>query len=282
MLDKEMSRRKFLVGAGALATAVAVGGVGFAGRVSDARAEGSAVPWPYPTDPAQQPDPDALARRAYELYYLQGGCAEATWWPIIEALAAKAGSDATYVPWTTLPKKIFAYGGGGVAGWGTLCGTCNGSSAIVGMVVSAAADRNKIIDEVMQYYGETPLPTNGIDRAVAAGWSPTTGVPAPLANVPTSTAHSQLCHASLSQWTMTTGAADGSTQQKDRCGKACHDMTLKTVRLLNAYFANNAKALPAGVLDPSIATCQSGCHSSAKGKMACDACHDEAPGQHGF
>jgi hypothetical protein len=140
----------------------------------------------------------------------------------------------------------------------------------------------KITDEVMQYYAETPLPTNGIDKAVAAGWTPTpfppqASIPSPLPNVPTSTAHSQLCHASLSQWTMTTGAADGSTQQKDRCAKACHDLVLKTVRLLNAYHANHAN-VPLGTLDSSVAACQPLCHSSAKGKMACDSCHDQTPG----
>jgi hypothetical protein len=52
-------------------------------------------------------------------------------------------------------------------------------------------------------------------------------------------------------------------------------MTFKTVTLLNAYFANNANAVPPGVLDPSIASCQTACHSSAKGRMACDSCHDQ-------
>ena len=271
MSDNQMSRRKFLVSAGTVAAAAGLAGVGLAKAAEPAQAAAAQeLVWPYPTDPAKQPVAETLARRAYELYYLQGGCAEATWWPIIEALAVDNPTT-----WGTLPKKIFAYGGGGVAGWGTLCGTCNGSSAIVGMVVANSTHRNKIIDEVMQYYGETPLPTNGIDKAVHDGWAPATGAATPLPNVPTSTAHSQLCHASLSQWTMTTGSADGSTQQKDRCAKACHDMTLKTVMLLNAYFANSASTVPAGVLDPSIAACQTACHSSAKGKMACGSCHDE-------
>jgi hypothetical protein len=137
----------------------------------------------------------------------------------------------------------------------------------------------------MQYYAETPLPTNGIDKAVRAGWAPAAGIAAPLPNVPTSTAHSQLCHASLSQWTMTTGVADGSTEQRDRCAKACYDMVLKTTTLLNAYFANNANTVPAGVLDSTVAGCgavSNGCHQPAKGKMACDACHDEVVGEHGF
>lgn len=274
MSDNLMSRRKFLVSAGTVAAAAGIAGVGLAKVADPVGAHAgptAATPWPYPTVPAEQPVPETLARRAYELYYTQGGCAEATWYPIIEALAT------TYPDtWGILPKKIFAYGGGGVAGWGTLCGTCNGSAAIVGMIVGAAADRTKIIDELMQYYAETPLPTNGVDKAVHAGWTPAAGVPAPRPNVPTSISHSQLCHASIAQWTTTTGFEDGKAEQRDRCAKACYDMTLKTVTLLNAYFADNAKVLPLGALDPTIASCQAGCHSTtAKGRMACDSCHDE-------
>jgi hypothetical protein len=272
MSDKLMSRRSFLVKAGAVAGAASVAGLVMAERPSRAEAVGTAIPWPYPTDPALQPDPETLARHAYEIYYA-AGCAEATWWPIVEALSADNPTT-----WGTLPKNVFKYGGGGVASWGTLCGTLNGSSAIIAMTGAPT----KITDEVMQYYGETPLPTNGIDKAVAAGWTPTPFPPqativSPLPNVPTSTAHSQLCHASLSQWTMTTGAADGSRDQKDRCAKACYDLVLKTTTLLNAYHANHAN-LPLGTLDPTIATCQPLCHSSAKGKMACDSCHDQTPG----
>jgi len=267
-----MSRRKFLTRAGTVVGAVTVSGLVLAERPSTAAAAGTAIPWPYPTDPALQPDPETLARHSYEIYYA-AGCAEATWWPIVEALSADNPST-----WGTLPKNVFKFGGGGVGSWGTLCGTLNGSAAIIALTGASV----KITDEVMQYYAETPLPTNGIDKAVAAGWTPTpfppqATIPSPLPNVPTSTAHSQLCHASLSQWTMTTGAADGSTQQKDRCAKACHDLVLKTVTLLNAYHANHAN-LPAGTLDPTVAACQPLCHSSAKGKMACDPCHDQTPG----
>ena len=271
MSDNLMSRRKFLVSAGTVAAAASLAGVGLAKVAEPAEAANATpTPWPYPTDPALQPDPQAMGLRAYELYYLQGGCAEATWYPLVEALSA-----ANPTTWGVIPKKLFAFGGGGVAGWGTLCGTCNGSAAIVGMVVGTPADRNKIIDELFQYYAETPLPTNAVDKAVHAGWAPTAGVAAPLPNVPTATAHSQLCHASIAQWTNVAGKADGSPEQKDRCAKACHDMAFKTTMLLNAYFANNAKAVPAGVLDPSIASCQAGCHSDAKGRMACDSCHTE-------
>jgi len=276
MSDKLMSRRKFLTKAGTLAGAAAVSSLAFVGNPSTAEAAVTALPWPYPTDPTLQPDPETLARRAYEIYYA-AGCAEATWWPIVEAL-----SVGNLTTWGTLPKNVFKFGGGGVSAWGTICGTLNGSAAIIAMTGAPT----KITDEVMQYYAETPLPTNGIDKAVRAGWTPNpfppmATVPAALVNVPTSTAHSQLCHASLSQWTMTTGTADGGREQKDRCAKACHDMVLKTTTLLNAYFANSSHVLPLGALDASIATCQTTCHSPAKTKMACDSCHDEKP-DHAF
>ncbi len=273
MSESLMSRRKFLAAAGAVVGGAAVSGLVLAEHPSTAQAAATAIPWPYPTDPAAQPDPETLARHAYEIYYA-AGCAEACWWPVVEFLAP--GNPTT---WGSLPNFMFKYGGGGVSSWGTICGTLNGSAALIAMTGAPA----KITDEVFQYYGETPLPTNGIDKAVAAGWTPTpfppqTTIVSPLPNVPTSTAHSQLCHSSLSQWTMTTGAADGGREQRDRCAKACHDIVLKTTTLLNAYFANNGHVLPPGTLDPTIATCQVGCHSSAKGKMACDSCHDQTPG----
>ena len=77
---------------------------------------------------------------------------------------------------------------------------------------------------------------------------------------------------------MTTGAADGSGEQKDRCAKACHDMVLQTTTLLNAYWLDNAKVAPAGTPMEAVAGCgavANGCHSSAKGKVACVSCHDE-------
>lgn len=278
MSDNLMSRRKFLVSAGTVAAAAGLAGVGLAKSASPAAAAATTPPWKYPTVAAEQPDPETVARHAYEVYYA-GGCAEATWWPLVEFLAAKAATDPAYEPWVGVPRNMFKFGGGGVGGWGTLCGTCNGSAAIIAL----CGGSGKITDEIMQYYAETPLPTNGIDKAAAEGWHPSSfgtnaagpiTAPDPLLNVPTSTAHSQLCHASIAQWTMTTEKNDGSPDQRDRCAKACYDMALKTTALLNAYFLDK-NDVPAGVLDPSIASCQTACHSSAKGKMACDSCHTE-------
>jgi len=291
MLDKEMSRRKFLAGAGAVVGVASVAGIGLAGSAQDAAAAGAAIPWPYPADPAQQPVPEAVARRAYEIYF-KSGCAEAVWYSCVEALAA---IDPT--TWGTLPANIFRYGGGGVAGWGTLCGTLNGSAALISMAVGQnfAADgvtrvwthRNNLINGVFQFYAETPLPSNDCYKSTQGvldglgPWTPAAPASAPIANAPTSTANSPLCHSSLVQWTETTGNFDASPAQRDRCGKACFDVARQTIKELNTYF--ELASAPNVALDPSVAACGI-CHKSYTGaKMACGSCHDNTMTDgHGF
>lgn len=273
MSDKVMSRRKFLLGAGAVVGVASVSGLGLAGRPSTASADGAPTPLPWPYDPTL--DPTAVAKVAFETYYASG-CAEATWWAPVAALAASPNIPNAAATWGTIPKNMFRFGGGGVDSWGTICGTLNGSCAVIAMTGADAT----LEDAIMEYYGDTPLPTNATDIAYrAGGWKPAT---APMPNVVTSTSHSQLCHSSLSQWAMAAGheGADtsvnaiGKPGQKDRCAKLCFDLTFKTVTLLNAYFLNNAKVLPVVKLDPSVAACKT-CHTpNAMGKMACEECHD--------
>jgi hypothetical protein len=274
-----MSRRKFLAGAGLVLGAASVSGVALLRDADPAVAEGAAVPWPYPLAAADQPDPEVLARRAFEIYMGGQGCCEASWWPFVEFLSGVTGGDTT---WATLPKNIFRFGAGGVAGWGTVCGTLNAAAAVVGMVVANSAHRTTLTNGIFQYYAETALPTNNTWKShqkalgLATDWVPLT---LPLENVPSSTANSPLCHSSLVQWTMTTGAANGGPLQKDRCGKACFDVTHKLTQLLNTYFqaiTPSATPSPAAVpLDPAVAACGA-CHSTYTGaKMACGSCHDK-------
>jgi hypothetical protein len=139
--------------------------------------------------------------------------------------------------------------------------------------------RNNLINGVFQYYATTPLPTNatyksnqGVLGSLGA-WTPAT---LPLNNVPTSVADSPLCHSSLVQWTMTTGAADGGPLQKDRCGKASFDVAFKTISLLNKY--KELESAPSVGLDSSVVACGA-CHKTYTGaKMACGSCHDNEVG----
>lgn len=283
MSDNLMSRRKFLAGAGLVLGAASVSGVALLKDPDPAVAEGTAIPWAYPTAPADQPNPEAVARRAWEIYY-KSGCAEAVWGSCVEALAAIPG--ANQADWASLPANMFRYGGGGVAGWGTICGTLNGAAALISMAVGPNevngvkgwTHRNNLINGVFQYYAETPLPTNNTYKSsqgvlgTLGTWTPASPAAAPIANVPTSTSNSPLCHSSLVQWTETTGNSDASPAQRDRCGKACFDVAFKTVTLLNTYHELNSA--PSVDFDPSVAACGS-CHKEYTGvKMACGSCHD--------
>lgn len=265
MSTDAISRRKFLTGAIAAAGLAAAPAVS---RGTEAHAAASKdIPWAYTVQ-----DPVKLGKRAYEVYYASG-CAEATWWPIVEALG-KDESNPDRALWAGMPKKLFLYGGGGIAGWGTICGTLNGSSALI----RAVGAPNSVVDAVMMYYADTPMPTNAIDNLARAGWVPTAPAPKPRENVPSCIGGTQLCHASISAWTTMTGYKDGGPEQRDRCAKACYDLTHKTVSLLNAW--KTSGALPNVALDASVNQCAAKCHSAdgvapQKAKMACDSCHDE-------
>jgi hypothetical protein len=275
MSDKVMSRRKFLASAGTVAAVAAVSGVALGNRPSTAEAAVAGVPWPYPTSASKQPVPEKLGRRGFEVYFASG-CAEGTWWPFVEALAV-----ANPETWGTLPKNVFRFGSGGVAGWGTVCGTVNAAAAIIGMTVADGAHRTNLTNAIFQYYANTALPTNAAWKShegtlgLPDQWNPASPVPVPLKNVPSSTAHSPLCHSSLVQWTMTTGAKNGGPLQKDRCGKAVFDVASKTAELLNTYFQMVSPSAPSVPLDPSVAACGA-CHVTYTGaKMACSSCHDK-------
>jgi len=273
MSDKLISRRKFLVSAGTVAGAAAVAGMGLGKVAAPAAAAGADLPWPYPTDPSAQPDAKAAARFSFQVYY-ESGCSEGTFRSIVNLLAPKYPDT-----WGTLPKNLFWYGRGGTMEMGTLCGALNGSIAIIAACLGKAkvADADKIAHALTQYYEETALPTDAAALDYAAGWTPAgPSVKPPLPNVPTSTANSPLCHASLAQWTLMTGNANGSPGQKDRCAKICYDMTLKTVTVLNQYFTT--AAIPPEEVDPVVAACM-GCHTpNAKGTMSCDSCHEQTLG----
>lgn len=273
MSDKVMSRRKFLVSAGTVAGAAAVAGFGLAKSPSPAQAAGVDLPWPYPTNPAEQLDPKAAARLSYQVYY-ESGCAEGTFRSIVNLLAPKYPET-----WGTLPKNLFWYGRGGAMEMGTLCGAINGSIAIIAACLGKGkvGDADTITHALTEYYMNTPMPTDAAGHDYAAGWIPSgPNVKNPLPNAPSSIANSPLCHSALAQWTLMTGKANGSVDQKDRCAKICYDMTHKTVTVLNQYFSS--AVIPAEEVDPIVAACMT-CHKpNAKGTMPCNSCHEQSLG----
>jgi len=133
------------------------------------------LPWPY-----KKLDPAAAAERAYAAYY-NGGCMYGAFEGIVGELRQQVGP-----PYDTFPAAMMKYGGAGVSGWGTLCGSLNGAAAAI-YLVHESSTGNPIINEVFGWYGDTPLPDYKPAKPK-------------VASIEQSVAESQLCHISVSKW----------------------------------------------------------------------------------
>ncbi|MEJ2184293.1 MAG: C-GCAxxG-C-C family (seleno)protein [Nitrospirota bacterium] len=225
-----MSRRELIGTAGKLTAGMAVlaaGGVGLAGR---AGAEASSdpledkcteagftlaessekYPWGY-----KKIDPNVAAAIAYENWY-KNFCCYATASGILIPLKESVGG-----PYKTLPVEAFTFGHGGTVGWGTLCGTLLGA----GLASSFAAGRDgeKILNDVIAWYGDTELPTYNPKNPKLKE--------TPLRNK----SNSPLCHISVGKWMQKTGTTFASPQRRDRCARLAADVAFKTATLLNAW-----------------------------------------------
>lgn len=205
------SRRQFLKTTGGVTLGMlAVSGMGslLSSCSTEEKAAAIEVPWPY-----DKVDPELAAERAYERYY-QGGCMYGGFEGVVGELKASVGA-----PYTAFPSVMMKYGGGGVAGWGSLCGALNGAAAAISLT-SDPAVRNKIISELYAWYSMEALPT----------YKPKSPK---FDSIQTSVAGSQLCHVSVTKWSNATGIATGDPQRAERCAWLTASVAKYTAELLN-------------------------------------------------
>ena len=190
---------------------------------------------------------------------------------LMEALAlAQPGTDWDNIPYGAT--SWLKYGGGGIGGFGSLCGVPNGCVAVLNMInLHGAHGAN-----VLGYYSETSFPTS----AVCDAWVGGDGSPEPIPDedvLAHTVALSPLCHISISKWcdaagvSLTDPSPYGTSHKQDRCGKVCADMAAFMAELINGSTYNY-------VIPEATATCR-GCHggggpdSAQNGKMDCAHCH---------
>lgn len=260
---RELSRREFLkvgaVAAGVLAAGelLGTGGLNLASRMGKASAgEPTAPAWPWPY---KKLDPEVVRKAGYNAYY-EGGCMYGAAKAIIGELQKQVG-----YPYTMLPLDMFRYGEGGMAGWGTICGALNGSSAAINLV-SAKADYGKLVNELLGWYTEEQFPSKKHDQY------------AKFPNQAQNSCGSPLCHVSVTEWCKKSGAKVSDPERLDRCGKLTGDVAARAVELLNAQ----ADGKFAAAYKPSdlFGGCM-GCHvgktstlNNVQGKMNCVQCHE--------
>lgn len=211
MMSKSFSRRELIGTAGKMAAGAAIATAGGLSLPKMATAASAEYPWPY-----KKLDPEAVAERAYHRWY-KDYCSMAVADGLIGTLQEKVGG-----PWKNFPLQTVRFAHGGVAGWGTLCGTMFGAATATSLV-AGVEDGDHIINDVLYWYSITNLPTY-------------TPAKPKLAQGPITTrADSPLCHVSVSTWMSKAGVEFFTPERKDRCARVAASVAQHTATLLNAW-----------------------------------------------
>ena len=265
-MEKELSRKAFFKTVAKYATGTAVGGalLDFV-ATQKASAKKSVHPWPWPY---QKLDPEYVRKLAHDSYWSGKACGYGSFNAIITGLQEVVGE-----PFTLIPTEIMLYGYTGAAGWGTLCGALNGSSAAISLV-SEIPVCIKLVNELIGWYTQVELPTAtsnqyGVDRAYTVNKY--------TKELPQNVSGSPLCHASVTQWCDRANVGASSLERQERCARLDGDVAAYAVQLLNQNL--DGQFNPQYKAPESIAKCMT-CHGPA-GKnnvlsnLDCVTCHGD-------
>jgi hypothetical protein len=261
IMKKNFSRREVL-GMGAIAGSAVLGACATALSTTHAPEPilEMKFPWEY-----KILDIKKTQTRAYHGYF-KGGCM----YGVFEAIACQV-AETLGKPYINFPFALSSYGGGGVALWGTLCGTCNGAAMAIAMFHKSAL-RNRLINEVYTWYEGTGLPVFVPDKPVKVTKN---------FKMKSSQAKSTLCHVSITRWTQASGFQSFSPERVERCGRVVANVAGYTANLLNE--AALRKFTPKNQVSDVTNNCLS-CHAKGKqapnepevvSKMYCTTCHED-------
>jgi hypothetical protein len=222
--ESKLARRNFLKQSGLAATAVGIGAAGMHAALLAHEDPGSNPPeWPWPY---KELDTELVRKRGHKYYY-EGGCMYGSSGGLLSVLIEEVG-----YPYTLFPHDMMRYGGGGIAGWGTVCGSLNGACAIITLV--AGTDYGRITNELMAWYGTTPFPSETANRYAVNGEYLVPQLKTDAA-LPQTISESPLCHVSVNTWCRAAGFASASPQRAERCARLTGDVAARAAELLNAH-----------------------------------------------
>ena len=269
----QTDRREFLssvgkVGAMAGAGALVAGSVGCS---DDAVATpGNIVQWPLQYEPV---DEERVRELAYYTFY-NGGCCYGAFEGMIAVMREFMGGD-----FDLIPTVMMRFGGGGVAGFGSICGTLNGAAAAINLMLPNS-EANPLITELLSWYAATMLPTAETNAyAMDNPTLPEGKTQLFTGDLGQSIAGGNLCHMSVTNWSRATGLGSGSNERKERCARLTADIAVKAIELLTANY--NGTFVAQFGLPADNVNCRT-CHKEGtdplygeftNGKMDCGICH---------
>lgn len=226
-----------------------------------------ASPWTY-----VKLDMETVRKKGHAKYY-EGDCCFGAFAGIVEALQEVVG-----FPFTQVPMKMMEFGAGGVAGWGTTCGSLIGASAAINLVTDKATAA-KLVGELLAWYSQTPFPSQTSNKYAVEHAFLVKEYKSDK-ELPQSVSNSPLCHVSVTKWCQASGMASGSKERSERCGRLTGDVAAKAVELLNANLAGSfASAFKLSDETQGCMTCHTKGENFAmgqftQGKMECTSCHE--------
>ena len=248
---KGLSRRKVLVGTGALAAGAALTQLG--GLIKPAQATGGKTekwPWPY-----EKLDPAKTAEICYNEWY-RVFCGAAVINSVVGQLREKVGE-----PYTSFPADAFVFLEGGQVGWGTICGSPAGANIVANLIIgpriAGANEGHHMATDIMQWYSETALPTfTPKKRKITSDY-------------PTTISESPLCHISVGKWMKAADKALKSPERKERCARVAASTAYRLVEMLNDWKDGKYEST-------SDFSCAS--ENGITGQFNCTECHgDDVP-----
>lgn len=267
MAEKNVSRRRVLMTAGVISGGAfglgrLFGQEGLAETTRPSRLS-SAPPLPWSLGKYRF-DPDAVRQSAYEAFY-EGECMFAVAATLIRDLQAKIGA-----PFTTIPVDMFRYGGGGIAGWGTVCGTINGGAAVLNLL-GETSSYQKLINDLFDWYSKQSFPSKDHDAY------------AKFQNQTQTVSKSPICHISVTTWVdearkKRPSITALSPERADRCAKVAGDVASHVARMINAHYDKTYAFTykPSPDYAPCV-TChvdvQNAYNLNVKAQMNCTTCH---------
>jgi hypothetical protein len=221
--DETCSRRVFLRTTGIVAATagITLAVSGLPKFATPAAARSTYDKWPF-----KKLDTDEVAGITYENYG-DLWCASSVLKGMFDPLAKSVGG-----PYKTFNVESMRWAHGGLAGWGTVCGTMIGASTAIGFITGDIDTSEAMSNDLMFYYANTVLPVFKPAKVKYAEIKKTTKADTPM------------CHISIGRWMQEEGVAFLSNERAERCARVAATIAVKTAEMLNAWDAAGGTYTP--------------------------------------